>query len=279
MNKTILITGTSTGIGRACALHLDSLGHTVYAAVRRSEDAKSLVSEASNRLKPTILDLADEASILKAAEKISTETGGKLDAVINNAGLGLGGALEVTPLSEIHKVINVNVIGLLAVTKTFLPMIRKSQGRIINIGSTAGYLASPGASVYSGSKFAVRAITYALRLELHPFGIKVILVSPGAIESAIWEKGKHYRQALQERVDPEIADLYGPLRRFGDSLYTEMKRIPAIKVASVVTDALTSKHPRRHYIVGKDAKGAKIASYLPKAFLNKIILKRIGKFA
>lgn len=244
MNKTVLITGTSTGIGRTCALHLDRLGYNVYAAVRKEEDAKLLKNEASDRLMPIILDVADEASILKAAEIINAQIGGKLDAVINNAGLGLGGALEVTPLSEIHKVMNVNVVGLLAVTKTFLPMVRKSHGRIINIGSTAGYLASPGASVYSGSKFAVRAITDALRLELHPFGIKVILVSPGAIESAIWEKGKHYRQALQDSLNPEIADLYGPLRRFGDSLYTEMKRIPALEVANVVTEALTNRHPR-----------------------------------
>ena len=278
MNNTVLITGTSTGIGRACALHLDNLGFTVYAAVRRSDDAASLKNGASDRLRPIIMDVADEGSIQNAAEIIKSETGGQLNGLINNAGIGLGGALEVTPLEEIHKLMNINVIGLLAVTKAFIPTLRESQGRIINIGSTSGYLSSPGASVYSGSKFAVRAITDALRLELHHFGINVILVSPGAIESAIWEKGKAYREGLTEKVDPDIAELYGALRRFGDSLYTDMKRIPASAVARVIADALTNKHPKRHYIVGKDAKGAKKATYLPTAILDRIILKRIERF-
>jgi len=279
MNKSVLITGTSTGIGRVCALYLDSLGFTVYAAVRRSEDAESLKKEASERLRPVILDVTDDISITNVATQIESETGGHLDALINNAGVGLGGALEATPLEEIHKVMNINVVGLLTVTKAFLPMLRASQGRIINIGSTAGYLASPGASVYSGSKFAVRAITNALRLELHHFGIKVILVSPGAIESAIWDKGAAYRKALRENLDPEMEDLYGSLRRFGDSLYMDLKRIPATDVAEVAAKALTHKHPRRYYIVGKDAKGARKATYLPTALLDRVILKRIEKFA
>ena len=279
MNKSVLITGTSTGIGRASALHLDDLGFTVYAGVRRTEDAKTLSQDASQRLRPIIIDVADESSVMNAAQHIESETGGRIDGLINNAGVGLGGALEATPSEEIHKVMNINVVGLLTVTKVFLPMLRESQGRIINIGSTAGYLASPGASVYSGSKFAVRAITDALRLELHHFGIKVILVSPGAIESAIWDKGKNYREALQSKVNPAIASSYGALRRFGDSLYKDMKRMPASAVAKVIADALTNRHPKRHYIVGKDAKGAKKATYLPTAILDTIILKRIGKFA
>ena len=279
MNKTLLITGTSTGIGRACALHLDDLGYTVYAGVRSAGDAKALKKEGSERLKSMIIDVTDESSLIKTALQIESETGGHLDGLINNAGIGLGGALEVTPLEEIHKLMNVNVIGLLAVTKIFMSMVRESKGRIINIGSTSGYLASPGASVYSASKFAVRAITDALRLELHHFGIKVILISPGAIESAIWEKGKDYREALHARVDPDIAPLYGALRRFGDSLYTGMKRIPALEVAHVAAEALTKKHPKCYYIVGKDAKGAKKATFLPTAVLDRIILKRIGRFA
>lgn len=255
MNKTVLITGTSTGIGRACALHLDNLGFTVYAGVRQSEDANTLEKEASDRLRPMILDVTDENSITKAVNQIKSEAGSRIDGHINNAGTGLGEALEVTPLEEIHKLMNVNVIGLLSVTKKFIPSLRESKGRIINIGSTAGYLASPGASVYSGSKFAVRAITDALRLELYHFGIKVILISPGAIESAIWDKGKAYREALRTRLDPDIAPLYGALRRFGDSLYTEMKRIPALEVANVVAKALTKKQPKRYYLVGNDVKG------------------------
>lgn len=279
MNNTVLITGTSTGIGRACALQLDKLGFTVYAGVRRSEDAKALKKKASERLKPIIMDVTDESSITNAVAQIKSETGGRIDGLINNVGVGIGGALEVTPLDEIQKLMNINVIGLLAVTKAFIPMLRESKGRIINIGSTSGYLAFPGASVYSASKFAVRAITDALRLELHHFGIKVILLSPGAIESAIWDKGATYREGLQAKADPKIAPLYSTLRRFGDSLYTDMKRIPALEVANVAAEALTNKHPKRYYIVGKDAKGAKKATYLPTSILDRIILKKIKKFA
>jgi NAD(P)-dependent dehydrogenase (short-subunit alcohol dehydrogenase family) len=279
MNKIVLITGTSTGIGRACALHLVELGFTVYAGVRTSKDAQALKEEASDLLKPIILDVSDESSISKAATQISSETDGRLDGLINNAGIGLGGALEVTPLEKIYKLIHVNVIGVLAVTKTFIPMLRESKGRIINIGSTSAYLAFPGISVYAASKFAVRAFTDALRLELHHLGIKVILLSPGAIESAIWDKGQAYRKALRENVNPDIAALYGPLLRFGDSLYTDLKRLPALEVARAAADALTNKRPKRYYIVGKDAKGAKKATYLPTALLDRIILKRIEKFA
>lgn len=278
MNKTILITGTSTGIGRACALYLDELGFTVYAGVRKPEDARTLRSQASDQLRTINLDVTDEISIYEAAEKVRSESGGKLDGLINNAGIGLGGALELTSLEKIHQVMNVNVVGLLVVTKIFLPMLRQAKGRIINIGSTSSYLSIPGASVYTGSKFAVRAITDALRLELHHFGIDVILVSPGAVESAIWDKSNSYKEAQRNQADQEVMQLYGALRRFGDSFHKDLKRIPAVNVAKVVAEALNKKQAKRYYIVGNDAKGAKKATYLPTAMLDRLILKKIGKY-
>jgi NAD(P)-dependent dehydrogenase (short-subunit alcohol dehydrogenase family) len=279
MLKSIFITGTSTGIGRACALHLDKLGYQVFAGIRNTKDGKSLQDESSERLQPILLDVTDEDSITAAVTSIRHETNGVLHGLINNAGIGRGGALEATPVSEIRKVMDVNVIGLMAVTKAFIPLLRASKGRIINIGSTAGYLSTPGSSVYSASKFAVRALTDALRLELMPFGISVILVSPGAIESAIWEKGMAYREQLRKTVNPEIATLYAPLRRFGDRIYKNIKPIPAMVVAKAVAHALFTKRPKRYYIVGKDAKGAAKAAKLPKWLLDRIILKRIEKFS
>lgn len=278
MDKTVLITGTSTGIGKACAVILDQLGFTVYAGVRRADDAEAIKKEASDRLKLIIMDVTDEGAIANAVKQIRSEHG-RLDALINNAGIGLGGPLEVTDTEVIKKVFNVNVIGLLAVTKAFLPLLRAAKGRIINIGSSAGYLAFPGACAYSGSKFAVRAITDALRLELKHLDIKVILISPGAIETAIWEKGKIYREDLRDKVDPAFAGLYGTLRRFGDSLNTDLKKIPAIEAAQVVAKALTTEHPKRYYTVGKDAKGARKAAYLPAALLDWMILRGINKFS
>jgi NAD(P)-dependent dehydrogenase (short-subunit alcohol dehydrogenase family) len=277
--KAILITGTSSGIGRSCALHMDQLGYRVFAGVRKKEDGDHLLNETSERLQPVLLDVTDQNSIQLAVELIGKETDGKLFGLINNAGIGRGGALEATPLEEIQKLMDVNVIGLMAVTKACIPMIRKAKGRIINIGSTANYLAIPGSSVYAASKFAVKAFTDAMRLELKPFDIDVILVSPGAVESAIWEKGLLYRKRLREVVDPEIAELYAPLRRFGDRIYKEIKPIPAMEVAKTVAMAFDSGIPKRYYIVGKDAKGAAKAAKLPKWLLDRIILKRIEKLS
>jgi NAD(P)-dependent dehydrogenase (short-subunit alcohol dehydrogenase family) len=276
-NKAIVITGTSTGIGKACALYLDKMGYIVYAGVRKQADGDSLKNEASERLTPVILDVTNAESISAAAGVIEKETGGNVFGLINNAGIGRGGALEVTPVAEIHKLMEVNVIGFMAMTQAFIPMLRKAKGRIINIGSTSSLLAFPGASAYSASKFAVRAITDSLRLELKPFGMSVILVAPGAVESAIWEKGKAYKEELRKTVKPEIAELYASLRKFGDRLNAEVKKIPADEVAKAVAHAFTSKKPKRYYIVGNDAKGAAKAAKLPKGLMDWIILKRIQK--
>jgi NAD(P)-dependent dehydrogenase (short-subunit alcohol dehydrogenase family) len=276
-NKAIVITGTSTGIGKACALHLDKVGFKVYAGVRKQADGDNLKKDASERLTPIIFDVTDVESIRAAVTIIEKETGGNVFGLINNAGKGRGGALEVTPVAEIHKLMEVNVIGLMAMTQAFIPMLRKGKGRIINIGSTSSLLAFPGASAYSASKFAVRAITDSLRLELKPFGMSVILVAPGAVESEIWDKGKAYKEKLRKTVKPEIAQLYAPLIKFGDKLNDELKKIPADEVAKSVAHAFTSKKPKRYYIVGNDAKGAAKAAKLPKGFLDWIILKRIQK--
>ncbi|MEN8193654.1 MAG: SDR family oxidoreductase [Bacteroidota bacterium] len=277
ISKAILITGTSTGIGKTCALHLDKLGYKVYAGVRKQADGDNLQKDASQNLTPIILDVTDEESINNVVNFIEEETGGKIFGLVNNAGIGRSGVLEVTPVTEIRKVMEVNVIGLMAMTKAMIPMLRKNKGRIINIGSTASYLASPGASAYAASKFAVRAITDSLRLELKPFGMSVVLVSPGAVESDIWEKGKAYKNELRKNIKPEIVSLYATLIKFGENLINELKKISADEVAKSVTHALTANKPKRYYLVGNDAKGGAKASKLPKALLDWIFMKRIEK--
>lgn len=276
-NKAIVITGTSTGIGKACALHLDKMGFKVYAGVRKQADGDNLKKETSNKLTPIILDVTNAESITATASIIEEETGGEVYGLVNNAGIGRGGALEVTPVAEIRKLMEVNVIGLLAVTQAFIPLLRKCKGRIVNIGSTSSLLAFPGASAYSASKFAVRAITDSLRVELKSFGMSVILVAPGAVESEIWEKGKAYKEELRKTVKPEIAQLYAPLIKFGDKMNNELKKIPADEVAKAVTHAFTSTKPKYWYIVGDDAKGAAKAAKFPKGLLDWIIMKRIQK--
>lgn len=237
--KAILITGASTGIGKASALYLDRLGFKVFAGIRKQTDVNNLQKESKGNLTPVILDVTKTESITAALGFIEKETGGELYGLVNNAGIGFGGALEATPLTEIQKLMEVNVIGLLAVTQAFIPLLRKSKGRIINIGSTLSLLASPGASVYSASKFAVRAITDSLRIELKPFDMSVILVAPGAVESALWEKGKAFREELRKNVKPELLQLYKPLIKLGDKVYGDLKKIPADEVARAVAQAFT----------------------------------------
>ena len=274
-SKAIVVTGTSTGIGRACALGLDKVGFKVYAGVRKQTDGDAIKQESSDRLIPIVIDVTDSESIASAVGIVAKETGGELYGLVNNAGIGRSGALEITPVDDIRKVMEVNVVGLMAVTKAFIPLLRKGKGRIVNIGSTSSLLAFPGASVYSASKFAVRAITDSLRVELKPFGVSVILVAPGAVESAIWEKGQAYKKELRKNVSPEIAQLYAPLRKFGDKLYEKLKKIPADQVTKAIVHAFTSAKPKCWYVVGSDAKGAVVVARFPRRLLDRMITKRI----
>ena len=276
-NKTILITGSSTGIGKACALHLDKLGFKVYAGVRKQADGDILKENASDKLSPIILDVTDAESIENATGTIERENEGELFGLINNAGIGLTGVVEVTPINEVRKLMEVNVIGLLALTKAMIPLLRKGKGRIINIGSPSGLIALPGASVYAASKFAIRAITDSLRVEVKSFGVKAILVSPGPTDSKIWQKGKAYKNEMRKSVKPEIAEHYKTFAKFGDKMEKELKTMPADIVAKVVAHALTSVKPKYYYNVGSDSKGAAFFAKLPKRLSDWMILKHIQK--
>jgi short-subunit dehydrogenase len=275
--KAVLITGTSSGIGKACALHLDKLGFKVYAGVRRESDGESIEREASGKLVPVILDVTDSESIESVVSKIEQENEGKLFGLVNNAGIGISGVVEVTPVEEMRKVIDVNVIGLYAVTKLCIPLIRNARGRIINIGSTSSFLAYAGSSVYCASKYAVRAITESLRQEMKLFDVPVVLVAPGPVESEIWKKSAEYKKKLRAEIDPELAQLYSVFVKFGDKLLSEVKPIPAEKAAEVVTVALTSRRPKPIYLVGKDGKGAYILSKIPRRMLDWMIMKYVNR--
>jgi len=278
-NKSILITGASTGIGKACALHLDKMGFRVFAGVRKEEDKDKLIREASNKLQPVILDVTREDTIVNAVEIISNQAEHPLHGLVNNAGIGISGVLEATPETEFRKLLEVNVIGLHAVTRAVLPLIRKNKGRIINIGSSASFMAGPGASSYAASKFAVRAISDSLRLELQPLGIFVSLVAPGAIESDIWDKAKAYKERLRENAAPELLEAYNLFIRAGDKMVDVIKPRPVIEVVKAVTHALTSNKPKYLYLVGNGAKKAYKLSKLPKGLFNWLVIKHITKVA
>ena len=262
--RAVVVTGASTGIGKAIALALDAVGFRVFAGVRKQADGAALRREATGTLTPLFLDVTDESSIVQAVETVTAQTDGELYGLVNNAGVGLGGPLELVPISETRKLMEVNVIGLLAVTQAFAPLLRKTRGRIVNMGSLAGIIAIPGGSGYAASKFAVQAITDSLRVEFAPFGIQVTIVDPGAVESALWDKGRAQKKAMLDAAPPELLALYAPLIEMGKKLGEHPRGIlPASRVAQDVVHALSSRKPKVRYLVGPGPRKAARLARMP----------------
>jgi len=276
-NKTLLITGASTGIGRACALRMATAGFTVFAGVRKSGDGESLQKSASGKLIPILLDVTDVESIEKAVQTVSAAADGELYGLMNNAGISASGALETVPVSSIRDVMEVNVIGMFAVTKAFLPLLRKSKGRVVNTGSIAGLFATPGSSVYAASKFAVEGLSESLRLELRPFGISVSVLEPGAVRAEIWNKTRMAGEANRLNADPNVYKLYAPLMAFYKNLIATQPYLPPETVADCAHHAFTSKKPKPHYLIGKDARQISLVKRLPQKLRDWALYKTIYK--
>jgi NAD(P)-dependent dehydrogenase (short-subunit alcohol dehydrogenase family) len=252
--KSFLITGASTGIGEACALRLDQLGHRVYAGVRSEAHAQGLRERGSERIVPVFLDVTDQAQVDAVAERIA-DGGGSLDGVVNNAGIGRGGPLEYLPLDAWREQLEVNVLGPIAVTKAVLPFIRAAPGRIVFIGSIGGRVATMLMGPYNASKFAIEAIGESLRSELHPWGISVSVVEPGAVKTPIWDKAReqadHLERALPEEGRTRYARHVTAIRKAIEM--QDRQGVSPDKVAAAVEHALFSPRPKTRYVVGTDA--------------------------
>jgi len=277
--KTVLITGSSTGIGRASALRLEKEGFQVFAGVRKSSDGDALKNASSGSLIPVILDVTKLESIAKAVETVSEKTNGELYGLMNNAGISAGLTVELTPISVLRDVLEVNVIGFFAVTRAFLPLLRKSSGRIVNTASVSGLTALPGMSVYASSKYAVEAISESMRVELRPFGISVSVLEPGVIATGIWKKATAKAVDIISNANPEIFKLYAPLILFYKNNIEKQKYLPPEAVADRVYHAFTAKKPKYHYVVGNDAKFLAFIESLPERIRDWIIYKSMYKEA
>ena len=273
--KAVLITGASTGIGAACALHLDRLGFTVFAGVRREQDGEALRKMATDRLVPVLLDVTEEASIRQAQETLSAVVGSHgLNGLVNNAGMAIVGPLEAVPISAWRRQLEINVIGQVAVTQAFLPLIRQARGRIVNMGSIAGRGAIPLMSPYAASKFALEAITDALLLEVQQWGIEVSIVEPGAIATPIWEKSRKDAIDLEGATSPELLALYGNVITAVRSVVEQAtaRAIPCDAVSKAVEHALTAPRPKTRYLVGRDAKlRALMIKLLPDRIADRVL--------
>jgi len=257
MPRNIVITGTSTGIGRATALRLAAAGSHVFAGVRCEEDGRSLQLDAGERLTPVLLDVTEDATIDSVAKQIETQTGEQgVQGLINNAGIGVGGPLEFMSREDMRRQFEVNVFGPVAVTKAFLPLLRRGSGRVINVSSGGGRMAFPLLGAYASSKFALEALTDALRMELHGAGIDVIIVAPGFTETPILDKDDDDVELIIRRLPEEGRRLYEePLRTFRRTRRTFRKQAAsADKVAEVIERALLAARPQLRYTIGLDTR-------------------------
>ena len=246
--RSILITGATSGIGRDAALRLAGAGQLVLAGGRRADALASLARDSQGRVEPLVLDVTDPASIAAAHELVERRTGGRgLDVLVNNAGYALPGPLEALAEADLRELFDTNVFGLLAVTRAFLPAMReRGQGRVVNVGSIMGRVAMPLLGAYNASKHAVAALTDALRMELGPFGITVVLVEPGAIRTGFAARALAGLAPYRDPTSP-----YAPALAGTDATWARVyRRAPGPAGAGrTIARAATTARPAARYVV------------------------------
>lgn len=277
--KAVVITGASTGIGEACARAVAARGHHVFAGVRKESDGERVRAAHPELITPVMLDVTDPVQIAKAAETVSDALGdAPLGGLVNNAGIVVVCPLEFIPLDELRRQMEVNLIGVVAVTQAFLPLLRKGPGRIVHIGSVNGKAAMPFLGPYCASKHALEAVTDTMRMELAQWNLHVSLVDPGPIKTPLWEKSQSAAAALLEDLDPKAEDMYGPLfdglRRA--TAKSENRAIPPERVADQVIHALTAVKPKTRYYSGLEANIlVRIRKFLPDRMFDRLVLKQL----
>lgn len=276
-----LITGASTGIGRATALRLARGGWTVLAGVRDAAAAEAL--GAGEGVIPVTLDVTDPQQIAAAAAAVeehsvdSSAPPGRLDALVNNAGVGFGGPVEILPSEDWLRQFEVNVFGPVALTQALLPALRRAAGRIVLVSSIGGRVATPYLAPYAASKHAIEAIGDALRVELRSSGVQVALIEPGSVATPIWDKGR--AEARRVEVPGTLADYYGHVPAAMEKALEDTARraIPPERVAETIERALRARRMRARYLVGRDAKGLLIARrVLPDRVFDRVLQRALG---
>jgi NAD(P)-dependent dehydrogenase (short-subunit alcohol dehydrogenase family) len=267
MPRLALVTGASTGIGRATALHLACLGFHVLAGVRDPADAP-------DGLEPLQLDVMSDTDVAAAAERVGAE----LHALVNNAGIALSGPVEVVPIDEWRRIVDLNLLRQVAVTPALLPALLRARGRVVNMSSIGGRVANPLFGPYSATKFALEAVSDALRREVAAHGVRVVSIEPGGIATPIWGKGLEDGRRIAGDMSPEARQRYAKLIPAVTKVAERLGRegLPPEAVAEVVGKAVTTRRPRARYVVGRDAKLQAIAArLLPDAAMDALIRKAL----
>ena len=278
--KVIVVTGASSGIGRAAVLALLDAGFHVYAGVRRDEDAERLRSDAppgaADRLTTLLLDVTDPVQIQAAVKRVERAVGAAgLWGLVNNAGISVAGPLEHVPSDDLRRQFEVNVIGQVSVTRAFLPLLRRARGRIVTTGSVAGFVAMPGLGPYAMTKHAMEAFSDSLRRELRPWGIEVSLLEPGTIATDIWDKGQSAIESTLQRPPPGLVADYGRLvdsmRRVARASVAHAS--PAALVARDIVHACTARRPRTRYCMGADSRLQRWIARLPDRWADALLAR------
>jgi NAD(P)-dependent dehydrogenase (short-subunit alcohol dehydrogenase family) len=275
MHKSVVVTGASTGIGRATVAELVGAGFKVWPTVRREEDAQSIIDEHREAVEPLLFDVTDEAAVRAAGEKV--RAAGPLHGLVNNAGAALPGPLEYQPLEAFRKQLEINLVGQLAVTQAMLPALRVARdsghdARIVIIGSIGGRIAGPISGAYHAAKYAVVGLAGSLRAELAPSGIRVVLIEPGAIKTPIWDRGIAAGDETLAGLPPEGVARY---EKQIEAVRTMARRsgangLPPEHVGRAIRRALTSPHPRARQVVGRDAQ---LVAFLVRVLPNSLIYR------
>jgi NAD(P)-dependent dehydrogenase (short-subunit alcohol dehydrogenase family) len=269
--QAVLITGSSGGIGSCCAKTLCSEGFRVFAAMRDPVAAEALQREAPDRLSPVLLDVTEPdaiASIARPIAEVLDAEDTKLVGLVNNATPAHHGPIEILPLEFVRNELEVNYLGALALTRAFLPLLRRGRGRIVNISSINGRCVFPSIGAYCAAKYAVEAMSDVLRMELAPWGVHVAVVEPGAVATGIWEKALRAFEDLPHHVPTEALRLYYPSwsealkRAHADKNRLSRMAMPPERVVGAIVHALTSNRPKTRYLVGWDAKSIAFLKWL-----------------
>ncbi|MFD3874233.1 SDR family oxidoreductase [Streptomyces sp. NPDC058623] len=273
--RAVLITGASSGLGEACALHMSRVGFHALAGVRRPEDGERLRAAATGRLTPVIVDVTDEKSVRAAVDEVTGLLGGAgLWGLVNNAGIAVTAPLECVPMEQMRRQLDINVIGQVQMVQGFLPLLRAGTGRIVNVSSGLGNVALPYLGPYAASQFAKEALSDALRRELAPQRIPVVVIQPGAVLTPLWSKMSDTgNRALAGAPEP-VRELYrDSFLGFMEANETSARssRTTVDDVARVIFRALVAERPRTRYTVGRDATGSRVLSrLLPDRALDRV---------
>jgi NAD(P)-dependent dehydrogenase (short-subunit alcohol dehydrogenase family) len=281
MAGNLVISGCSSGIGRACALHFARRGYRVFACVRKEADAASLqAADLSGNLEPLLLDVTDASQLARIAAELGERLGRQgLAGLVNNAGVGTGGPLEFQDPDEVRHTFEVNVMGPLRLSQAFLPLLRTAQGRIVNIGSMAGKVAMVMNGSYSISKFGLEAFSDTLRQELQPHGVKVALVEPGPIATPMISGAQEQGDRHLEEMPPQATQYYGARMAKLLAQLEQMERQAAAPtvVVEAVEHALEAANPKTRYLVTREARALVFLRWLlPDRALDFLLAKTIA---